>query len=175
MSELDRVFDSLMEAGEPFGLTLAGYRALESLRLEKGYRAWGADITPNDTPFEAGLGWAVKLGGPMDFMGRSALEKADATRPRKKLATFVCEDADVVLLGRETILRDGKQVGYLSSGGFGYTVGRPIGLGYIRNPEGVSDEYVLSGNYELVVAMKRVPCRVSLTPLYDPSNSRLRG
>ena len=84
-----------------------GYRALESLRLEKGYRAWGSDITPNDTPFEAGLGWAVKLKKDTPFMGRAALEAA-SNRPQKKaLATFTTEREDIVLLGRETILRDG--------------------------------------------------------------------
>jgi sarcosine dehydrogenase len=105
-------------------LALAGYRALESLRLEKGYRAWSSDITPNDTPFEAGLGWAVKLKGNTDFLGRKALE-AKAGQPLKKLLIgFTTEREDIVLVGRETILRDGKFAGYLTSGGYGYSIGR---------------------------------------------------
>src|SRR5206468_5135378 len=104
------VFDALMAAGEPFGIRPVGYRALESLRLEKGYRAWGSDITPNDTPFEAGLGWAVKLGKDIDFLGRQALEEASGKPLLKRLAGFTVDDAEIVLLGRETILRNGEAV-----------------------------------------------------------------
>ena len=123
------VFDALMAAGAPHGIRPVGYRALESLRLEKGYRAWGSDITPNDTPVEAGLGWAVKLRKNTDFLGRRALEKAQ-TEPRKKaLAGFTVDDPEIVLVGRETILRNGEPVGYLTSGGYGYTLGKNIGYG----------------------------------------------
>ena len=168
------VFDALMTAGAPLGLMPAGYRAIESLRLEKGYRAWGSDITPNDTPQEAGLGWAVKLKTGTDFLGRAALEKAAAAPLKKKLAAFTCDDPNVTLLGRETILRDGKQVGYLSGGGFGYTIGKPIGLGYVRNADGVTDDFIRSGSYELVVAQSRVKASVHLAALYDPANQRVR-
>ena len=101
------VFDALMAAGEPHGIRPVGYRAMESLRLEKGYRAWGSDITPNDTPFEAGLGWAVKLRKNTDFLGRRALEKINGAALGKRLVAFTVDDPEVVLLGRETILRDG--------------------------------------------------------------------
>ncbi|MFO1151672.1 MAG: FAD-dependent oxidoreductase [Alsobacter sp.] len=169
------VFDALVAAGEPLGLALAGYRALESLRLEKGYRAWGADITGNDNPFEAGLGWAVKLKTGQDFMGRAAAERAAGGPLRKMLASFACDDPSVVLLGRETILRDGEPVGYLSSGGFGYTIGRPVGLGYVRHAGGVDEGFVMDGSYELVVATDRVACRASLQPWYDPQGLRLKA
>ena len=112
------VFDALMAAGKPHGIRPVGYRALESLRLEKGYRAWGSDITPNDTPFEAGLGWAVKLRKNTDFLGRRALETINGAALTKRLAGFTVDDPDVVLLGRETILRNGEPVGYLTSGGY---------------------------------------------------------
>jgi sarcosine dehydrogenase len=168
------VFDALMAAGEPHGLRLAGYRAIESLRLEKGYRAWGSDITPNDTPFEAGLGWAVKLKKNIDFMGRSAVQAKAGKSLCKRLATFTV-DPNVVLLGRETILRNGEPVGYLTSGGHGYTVGKGIGLGYVRHGEGVSDAYLLSGDYELVVAMERTPAQIHLDPLYDPEGDRIKA
>jgi 4-methylaminobutanoate oxidase (formaldehyde-forming) len=168
------VFDGLLRAGGPHGLAPAGYRALESLRLEKFYRAWGSDITPNDNPFEAGLGWAVKLKSPVHFLGREAIEKQANSRLRKKLACFVCDDPDVVLLGRETILRNAEQVGYLTSGGFGYSVGRPIGLGYVRKSDGLDDDFLRAGRYELIVAQERVPCRITLEPLYDPANARVK-
>ena len=169
------VFDALMAAGEPHGIRPVGYRALESLRLEKGYRAWGSDITPNDTPFEAGLGWAVKLRKNTDFNGRRALEAVAGQPLKKRLACFTVDDPTVVLLGRETILRDGQPVGYLTSGGYGYTVGKNIGYGYVRNAEGVSDEFLASGRYELVVAMETVPAALHMGPLYDVTAERVKG
>jgi sarcosine dehydrogenase len=154
------------------GLRPAGYRAIESLRLEKGYRAWGADITPNDSPFEAGLGWAVKLRRNMDFMGRAAAEQAASGPLRKRMAGFTTDDAGITLLGRETILRDGEFAGYLSSGGFGYTIGKPVGYGYLRNAGGVSEEWIKAGRYELVVAGERIAAQVWLEPMYDPGMVR---
>ena len=167
------VFDALMAAGAGEGIRPLGYRAIESLRLEKGYRAWAADITPNDTPFEAGLGWAVKLGKGIDFLGRAALQAAGPLT--KRLAGFVVEEAAAVLVGRETILRDGVPVGYLTSGGFGYTVGAPIGYGYVRNGDGVSDAFLTGGRYDLVIANEVVPARIALGPVYDPANARVKG
>ena len=169
------VFDALMAAGAPHGIRPVGYRALESLRLEKGYRAWGSDITPNDTPFEAGLGWAVKLRKNTDFNGRRALETVAGQKLNKRLACFTVDDPQVVLLGRETILRDGQPVGYLTSGGYGYTVGKNIGYGYVRNAEGVSDEFLATGRYELVVAMETVPAALHIGPLYDAAAERVKG
>ncbi|AXT28892.1 FAD-dependent oxidoreductase (plasmid) [Ruegeria sp. AD91A] len=167
------VYDALMEAGRPHGLINAGYRAIESLRLEKGYRAWGSDIGPDHTPFESGLGWAVKLRKNIDFKGRAASEAQKTGGVKKMLACFTVEP-DVVLLGRETIYRNGERVGWLTSGGYGYTVGKSIGYGYIRNAKGVDAEYVTSGTYELDVATQRVPCEVTLQPLYDPQMSRVK-
>jgi sarcosine dehydrogenase len=169
------VFDALLEAGEPYGLTLAGYRAMESLRLEKSYRAWSTDITPNDTPFEAGLGWAVKLKGKQDFLGRAALLEKREQPLRKLLTTFTTEREDIVLVGRETILRNGAFAGYLTSGGYGYTIGRPIGMGYVRNPQGANADYVDSGKYELVVAGETVKAHAHLEPLYDPTGARVKS
>ncbi|AUQ59109.1 GcvT family protein [Phaeobacter inhibens] len=168
------VYAALMGVGQPLGLVDAGYRAIESLRLEKGYRAWGSDIGPDHTPFEAGLGWAVKLRKKIAFKGRAAAEARKAGGVKKMLACFTT-DPSVVLMGRETIYRNGKRVGWLTSGGYGYTVGQSIGYGYIRNPDGVDPDYVLSGDYELEVATQRVPCKVQLGPLYDPSMSRVKA
>jgi sarcosine dehydrogenase len=168
------VFDAFMTAGRAQGIVPAGYRVIESLRLEKGYRAWGADITPNDSPFHAGLGWAVKLKSNEEFIGRAASE-AIATRPlAKMLAGFTTEREDVVLSGRETILRNGEFAGYLTSGGYGYTVGKPVGYGYVRNATGLDDAYLRGGQYELVVAKDVVKARIHLEPLYDPANIRVK-
>ena len=169
------VFDALMVAGTPHGITPAGYRAIESLRLEKGYRAWGSDITPNDDPFQAGLGWAVKLKSGLPFLGRGAAEKSANSPLTKRLMTFTVDDPAILLSGRETILRDGKRVGYLTSGGWGYTVGANIGMGYVRHVDGVTDDYLSSGSYELEVATDRVPARLRMGVLYDPSMSRIKS
>jgi sarcosine dehydrogenase len=168
------VYDALMDEGKKHGIANAGYRAIESLRLEKGYRAWGADIGPDHSPLVAGLGWAVKLRSDTPFQGREALEAQASGRLPRLLAGFTA-DPSVVLLGRETIYRNGRRVGWLSSGGFGYTVGRSIGFGYVRDPEsGVDRNMVLSGSYELEVATTRVPAEVFLDPLYDPTMSRIK-
>lgn len=169
------VYDALMQAGKAHGIANAGYRAIESLRLEKGYRAWGADIGPDHSPLMAGLGWAVKLKSDIPFQGREALEE-QRKKPLPRLLAGFTTDPEVVLLGRETIYRDGKRVGWLTSGGFGYTLGRSIGYGYVRDPEqGVDRDKVLSGRYELEVATKRVPADVFLDPPYDPTMSRIKA
>jgi 4-methylaminobutanoate oxidase (formaldehyde-forming) len=168
------LFDALMAAGAAHGLRLAGYRALESLRLEKFYRAWGSDITPNDNPFEAGLGGFVKLKQDLPFIGREALEEAATRTLRKRLCGFTTEVRDIVLVGRETILRNGEFAGYLTSGGFGYTIDAPIGMGYVRNPQGVSDDWLSAGRYELVVANERVAATIHRRPLYDPAGLKVR-
>jgi 4-methylaminobutanoate oxidase (formaldehyde-forming) len=169
------VYEALIEAGRPLGLVDAGYRTIESLRLEKGYRAWGADIGPDHSPLMAGLGWAVKLGTDTPFQGRQALERATAEKQPRRLAGFMIDDPQKPLLGRETIYRDGVAVGWLSSGGFGYTVGRPIGYGYVRAATGVDRAFVLAGTYELEIAGERVPAQVSLDPFYDPQGLRVRS
>lgn len=175
LAETGRVFDALMEAGAGAGIRPVGYRALESLRLEKGYRAWSSDITPGDTPFEAGLGWAVKLRKNTPFLGREALERAAGKPPGKRFAGFALADPEAVLLGRETILRDGEPVGYLTSGGYGYSLGKSIGYGYVRRADGVSDEFLAAGRYALVVANAVLAAEISLAPFYDPENLRVRG
>jgi sarcosine dehydrogenase len=153
------------------GVTLAGYRAIETLRLEKGYRAWGADIGPDHTPVEAGLGWACRKSG--GYQGADVVAAQRAGGVRKMLATFTV-DGGVTLLGRETIYRDGVRVGWLSSGGYGHTVGRGIGMGYVRH-DGVTEDFVLGGSYELEVASARVPATVHLGALYDAGNARVKA
>jgi len=168
------VYTQLQAAGREHGLANAGYRAIESLRLEKGYRAWGADIGPDHTPLEAGLGWAVKLKTNLPFLGREALMAQKARPLRKRLACFTLDDPNVVLLGRETIYRNGERVGWLTSGGWGHTVETNIGYGYVRNGSGVDAAYLYDGEYELEVATKRVPCRIQRGALYDPKMERIK-
>jgi 4-methylaminobutanoate oxidase (formaldehyde-forming) len=170
----ENLYDALMESGKDFGIVNAGYRAIESLRLEKGYRAWAADITPDTTPFEAGLGWAVKLNSGTGFTGRDALLAQKKQALQKQLICLTIDDPDVVLLGRETILRNGKIAGWLTSGGWGYTVNKNIGYGYVRNPGGVDNDYINSGTYELEVAAVRHSCKLQHGPLYDPKMERIR-
>ncbi len=169
-----RVYDTVRAAGVAHGLVDAGYRSIESTRLEKGYRAWGSDIGPDHTPIEAGLGWAVKRTSGVDFRGRDAIEAQREHGVRKMLAAFTVAP-ECILLGRETIYRDGDRVGWLTSGGFGYTIDRSIGYGYVRNPAGVTAEWVLAGTYELEVAGERAPAAVSLQPLYDPTNAQVKA
>jgi 4-methylaminobutanoate oxidase (formaldehyde-forming) len=168
------VYQALHAAGAAFGLRDAGYRAIETLRLEKGYRAWSSDIGPDHTPDEAGLGWAVKMGTNTAFKGRAAVQAQRRDGVRKIMATFTC-DADVILSGRETIYRDGMRCGWLSSAGFGHTLGKSIGMGYVRSATPIDKDHVLAGSYELEVATQRVKAEVSLSPLYDPGMDRVRA
>ena len=171
VAALPAIYDALTA----LGAVNCGYRAIESLRLEKGYRAWSSDITANDTPLEAGLGWAVKFKSNEDFIGRKALDAKSAEPLKKMMAGFTTQREDIVLVGRETILRDGKFAGYLTSGGYGYTIGKPIGYGYLRNAEGVSEDWARSGSYELVVAQERVKAMLHLEPMYDPENLKVKS
>ncbi|QGG91099.1 FAD-dependent oxidoreductase [Agrobacterium sp. MA01] len=175
IAALGEVYDVLMAAGKTHDIRPIGYRALESLRLEKAYRAWSSDITPNDTPFEAGLGWAVKLRKNTDFLGRRALEGLAGQPLKKRFMGFTVDDPSIVIAGRETILRNGEAVGYLTSGGYGYTLGRNIGYGYVRNTEGVSDDYLKSGTYELVVAAEKTPATLHFGPMVDPAMDKIKA
>ena len=168
------VYDALHKAGAERGLRNAGYRAIETLRLEKGYRAWSSDIGPDHTPDEAGLGWAVKLKSNIPFKGREAVAAQREAGVKKILATFTAEGA-TILSGRETIYRNGERCGWLSSGGYGHTLGQSIGMGYVRASDVIDRDYVLDGTYELEVATERVPAKVTLNPLYDPKMVRVKG
>jgi 4-methylaminobutanoate oxidase (formaldehyde-forming) len=169
------LYDALMVAGAEFGIANAGYRAIETLRLEKGYRAWGSDIGPDHTPLDAGLGWAMKLKSGKPFLGREAIEQQRLDPLKKSLCTFTVDDPDIVLIGRETIYRNDERVGWLSSGGFGHSIGKAIGMGYVRCAQGVDRDYLLAGSYALEVATERVPCNLHLAPLYDPSMARVKA
>ncbi len=170
------VYDALKAAGAELGLRDTGYRAIDSLRLEKGYRVWAADIGPDYNPLEAGLGFAVAFDKPTAFIGQDAVQRQREEPLTRRLVTLtIADDPALQLWGRETILRDGERVGWLASGGFGYTVGSSIGMGYVRHAAGVTDDYLTSGTYELEVATRVVPAELHLRPLYDPDNERVRA
>jgi glycine cleavage system aminomethyltransferase T len=169
------VYDELAQAGGDLGLRDAGYYALDSLRMEKAYRAWGREVTIDDTPWEAGLGFAVRLDKPVPFLGREALLEQRERTLRKRLLTFVLEDEAALPWGDEPILRDGRVVGTVTSAGFGHTLGRGVAMGYVRDPDGVDDAYVARGRFELDVAGDRIPARASLVPPYDPRALRVKS
>src|SRR5450631_24356 len=128
------VYEDLMEAGADLPLTAAGYYAINSLRLDKGYRAFGADLTPDHNPVEAGLRFTCKLGTDLDFIGRDAVERAAALGPRRRLVSVVVDDPDTMMWGGELVLRDGVAAGQVTSAAWGEALGSSVGLGYIRHP-----------------------------------------
>jgi glycine cleavage system aminomethyltransferase T/glycine/D-amino acid oxidase-like deaminating enzyme len=169
------VYDEIVAAGPTFGLRLAGYHALNSLRMEKAYRHWGHDISDEDTPLEAGLHFAIawkKAGG---FVGREALERQREAGLRRRLVAVALGRTDRMLYHNEPIWRNGELVGRISSAMFGHTVGAPLGLGYLANGGApVTPEWIAAGHYEVEVADERIPARVSLQPFYDPASERVK-
>jgi sarcosine dehydrogenase len=165
------VYDALKESGTTSGLADCGYRAIDSLRLEKARRLWGHEIGPDYTPLEAGLGFAVDMKKPT-FNGRTALEDQRANGVSRKLVSFTIDNPDVVIYGKETIFRNGEHVGWLTSGGYGHTIGKPLGMGYVRHSNVMDSEFLSSGKYELEVRTRRIPANIHLRPVYDPGNER---
>lgn len=167
------MYDAVVEAGADLGLRHAGYHALDSLRLERGYRHWGHDIGPTDTPFEAGLDFTVAL--ETDFIGRDAL-LAERDRPRtKRLVHLMLADPQPLLLHDEPIYRDATPAGWVTSGGFGYTLGRTVGLGYVHADVDITPEWLESARFEVEIATERFEATASLRPFYDPRGERVRG
>ena len=169
------VYDSIAQVGSEFGLMLAGYHALDSLRLEKAYRSWGHDITSVDTPLEAGLRFAVAFDKGVDFIGRDALLRQSERGLEKRLAIFVLEDPEPLLLGDEPIYRDGVIVGRTTSGNYGHALGRSVAMGYLEDEEGATPGWIRSGSYEIEVATERFSANVRLSSPYDPKSERIKA
>ena len=182
------VYQDLAAAGAAFGLVNAGYYAIESMRLEKGYRAFGRELTPDYNPVEAGLLFACKLGTDISFLGREAVEKAKAEGPRRKLVSLVLDDPGAVppavpqspagaMWGGELVLREGVAVGQVMSGAWGETLGAYVGLAYVRHRDGgvVTTAHLREGSYQVNVAGEIYPATVHLRPPYDPAGTRVRG
>jgi glycine cleavage system aminomethyltransferase T/glycine/D-amino acid oxidase-like deaminating enzyme len=169
------VYDALSAAGAPLGVVDAGYSAIESLRLEKGYRAFGRELTPDHSPVEAGLVFACKLRSSHDFLGRGAVEAARAAGPRRRLVSFVVEDPEPVLWGGELVLRDGVAVGQVTSAAWGETLGGCVGLAYVADPSGTTTRaFVEEASYAVDVGGTVHPVRVGLRAPYDPDGDRTR-
>jgi 4-methylaminobutanoate oxidase (formaldehyde-forming) len=168
------VYDALWREGRELGLRDAGYYAMESLRMEKAYRAWGREVTTDDTPWEAGLGFAVRLDKPVPFIGREALLSRREQPLTKRLLTFVLEDEAALPWGDEPILRDGRVVGAVTSAAFGHTLGRAVAMGYVRDPGGVDERYIESGTFTLDIGGDRVAARAGLAAPYDPRALRVK-
>jgi 4-methylaminobutanoate oxidase (formaldehyde-forming) len=166
-------FVALLAEGEQFGLRLVGLHAVDSLRLEKGYRHWGSDITPDDTPFEAGLSFAVKL-DKGDFIGREDLMRQHASDLTRKLVMFTLENPQPLLYHDEPIYRNGELVSSVTHGAYAHLLGCAMGMGYLEHSEGISDEWILSGRYEIDVEGTRIPAKAHLKAPYDPSGKRVR-
>ena len=169
------VYDEIVATGAKHGLVHAGYHALNSLRIEKAYRHWSHDITDEDTPLEAGLGFAVKFDKPEGFIGRQALLRQKECGVRRRLVQFRLLDPEPLLYHNEPIWCEDEIVGHITSGAYGHTLRGCIGLGYVRDPGGGDPAARLSGGeFEIEVAGVRVPAEASLRPMYDPGRKRLR-
>lgn len=173
------VYERLLAAGEAFGLRHAGYHAMASCRIEKGYRHWSHDIADEDTPLESGLGFTVAWDKAGGFLGREALlaQRDRGALPRRLVQVMLVEDAPAtpLLYHEEPIVRDGLIVGSIKSGAFGHRLGKSLGMGYVSCPEGVSPQWLRSGRWEVEVACERHPAQVRLEPWYDPKNERIKA
>ncbi|MEO0893676.1 MAG: FAD-dependent oxidoreductase [Pseudomonadota bacterium] len=172
------VFERLVEAGADHGLKHGGFFAINSLRMEKGYRHWGHDIGVEDTPIEAGLNFAVAYDKPGGFIGRDALlRQRDLGPPRKRLVQVALNgSANAPYLHHDEPLRmDGEIVGSITSGAYGHRIGASLGMGYVTHHDGVTKDLLQSGNWEVEVACDRFPVQVQLGPWFDPKNTRIRA
>jgi 4-methylaminobutanoate oxidase (formaldehyde-forming) len=161
---------ALWEAGAEHGIVAAGYRAIDSLRLEKGYRVWGADITPDETPYEGGLGFCVKLDKDGGFIGREALVEAKETGPRTQLCCLTLADPRSVALGNEPVRVGGEIAGRVTTGGYGYTVERSIAYAYLPPSHAEAGTEV-----EVEIFGEWIAGEVATEPLFDPKGERIRA
>ena len=168
------VFDTLIEAGKEFNLQMCGLHAVDSLRLEKGYRHWGSDISPDDTPYEAGLGFAVKL-DKGDFIGKDALAKQKEEGLKRKLVLFTIDDPEPLIYHDEPIYCNGEIVGENTHGSYAHVTGHSIGMVYLSNDDGITDEWIMDGNYEIEVEDKRYPITIHLRAPYDPEGKSIKA
>ncbi len=170
------VYDAIVEAGEAFGLRHAGYHALNSLRIEKAYRHWGHDMSDEDSLIEAGLGFTAAWAKPGGFIGREALVPQREAGVARRLAVLTLDDPEPLLYHNEPVWRDGVLVGRITSAMFGHTIGRSIGLGYVRRGDGVvTPDWIAAARWEVEVAGDRFGATASLRAPYDPTNARIRA
>jgi 4-methylaminobutanoate oxidase (formaldehyde-forming) len=167
------VYDALFEAGAELGLRNVGMSALNSLRLEKGYRDYGHDIGNDDTPLEAGIGFVVDFDKP-SFPGRETLVKQrDSGRLTERLVNILLLDPQPLLFHNEDVLRDGELVGEVEAGAYGYTLGGSVAIATVRCEDGVTAAWLAGGAFEVEVGGRRYAARAQLGPLYDPARARI--
>jgi len=170
------VFDALFEAGQDLGLTNAGLGALNSLRLEKAYRDYGLDVDNSDTPIDVGLDFTVAWDKPGGFIGRDALVKQrDEGVRHSRMVQVLVNDPEPILYGHEQLYRDGQHVGENQIGAYGHTLGGGVGLATVEHPDGVRDEMLATGAWELDIVGRRYPVTLSLEPMYDPRRERIKA
>ena len=169
------VYDLLFEAGDDLGVRPAGYYTIEALRLEKGYRAFGRELTSDVDPVTAGLTFACKLDSGIDFLGRDAVERVRSSGPARRLLSFVADDNPAFAWGGELVLRDGQPVGQVTSASWGASLGAVVGLALVgdRDTGRTSLGWARSGSWSIDVAGARRPISVGTRPPYDPSGLRL--
>jgi 4-methylaminobutanoate oxidase (formaldehyde-forming) len=169
------VYDRIVAAGPAYGLRHAGTKALASLRMEKGYRDYGHDIDNTDTVLEAGLGFAVALDKPGGFLGRDAVAAQKAAGPlRKRLLQVLVSDPEPLLFHAEVIRRDGVPLGYVRAASYGHTLGGAVGLAMIEADVAIDKAWIDSGAWTVEIADREWPCTMSLRPLYDPTNEKIK-
>ncbi|RQR51598.1 FAD-dependent oxidoreductase [Burkholderia sp. Bp9140] len=169
------VYELLVKEGEQFGLRLAGYHAMNSCRTEKGYRHWGHDLTIEDNPLEAGLGFCVAWDKPDGFIGLEALREAKAAGPlTRRMVQFQLEDPSKLLYHEEPIWCNGSIVGSITSGMYGHRIDASLGMGYVYNADGVTADWLAQNRFEIEVAWEKVPAKASLASFYDPKNERIK-
>ena len=168
------VYEAIVEAGAASGLAHAGYHALDSLRMEKAYRHWGHDITDEDTPLQAGLGFAVKFDKPGGFIGREALLRQREQGIDRRLLQFKLRDPQPLLYGNEPIWLDGALVGYVRSGAYGHSLGAALGLGYVDAQPERSWPELAAAEFAIEVAGARCAADASLKPMHDPEGRSIR-
>jgi glycine cleavage system aminomethyltransferase T/glycine/D-amino acid oxidase-like deaminating enzyme len=169
------VYEEILAQGAGLGLKHCGYIALDSLRMECGYRDWGHDVSDEDTPLESGLGFTVAWDKKGGFLGRDALARLRGAPLVRRLVQFALRDPQPLLFGAEPIFKDGALIGHLKSGAFGHTFGAAVGMGYLTNRDGVSKEWLASGGFEIEIAGRRAPAIASLRAFYDPQRTRVKG
>ncbi|NOD88044.1 MULTISPECIES: FAD-dependent oxidoreductase [unclassified Ruegeria] len=166
-----QVFETIMAA--PDAPRLCGGMSVDSCRIEKGFRHWGHDIGPHDSPVDSGLTFACDF--TTDFTGKEAIVARKSAGPENRLLSLRLDDPDALIFGKEPILCDGEIVGRLTSASYGWSVGGAIGMGYVSRPEGMTMKALAARSYQVKVAGRTVTAQASLRPLYDPDNARMRG
>ncbi|MBK3745568.1 aminomethyl transferase family protein, partial [Paraburkholderia aspalathi] len=166
------VYEALHEVGQEHGMIDCGYYALDALRIEKAYRAWGRELTPDINPYQAGLGFAVSMDKADGFIGREALAAAKPKPLTQRIVQFTLADAEPMLWGGELILRNGKPVGEVRSAAYGHTLGCSVALGLLEHESGVDKAFIETGEFEIDLAGQHFKAIAHLRPAYDPLSAR---